>query len=149
MSDIKRSAVANYATMRISDIQGLPVKDICHPDGAVLCLWVPGSLLPSGLETMKAWGFEHKQTYVWVKTKKEPLKDVKRSIFKSMTGAAKLVTDLSKKDTKQFFKSFALTLANKADSIDLSNLLSFGMGRLFRQTHEICLIGTSNNGIYQ
>ena len=27
--------------------------------------------------------------------------------------------------------------------------LAFGMGRLFRQTHEICLIGTSNNKIYK
>jgi N6-adenosine-specific RNA methylase IME4 len=33
-------------------------------------------------------------------------------------------------------------------SVRISSILSFGMGRLFRQTHEICLIGTSNNKIY-
>jgi N6-adenosine-specific RNA methylase IME4 len=28
-------------------------------------------------------------------------------------------------------------------------ILSFGMGRLFRQSHEICLIGINNTGIYK
>ena len=28
-------------------------------------------------------------------------------------------------------------------------MLSFGMGRLFRQTHEICLIGINNTKIYK
>jgi N6-adenosine-specific RNA methylase IME4 len=31
----------------------------------------------------------------------------------------------------------------------LGEMLAFGMGRLFRQTHEICLIGTSDNKIYK
>src|SRR5208282_706141 len=70
MSDVKRGAQANYSTMTISEIQRLPVKDYCSPDGAVLCLWVPSSLLQEGLDTMKAWGFRHKQTFIWVKTKK-------------------------------------------------------------------------------
>ena len=34
-------------------------------------------------------------------------------------------------------------------NIDLNDILAFGMGRLFRQTHEICLIGTNNNKIYK
>jgi|SRR5271166_817841 len=29
------------------------------------------------------------------------------------------------------------------------NILGFGMGKLFRQTHEICLIGINNTGIYK
>ena len=80
MSDVPRGALANYDTMTISDIQSLPVKMACHPDGAVLCLWVPSSLLAEGLETMKAWGFKHKQTYIWVKTKNEPLMSLTKSI---------------------------------------------------------------------
>jgi N6-adenosine-specific RNA methylase IME4 len=148
-SDVKRGAEANYDTMTISRIQEMPVKSHCHPDGAVLCLWVPSSLLQEGLDTMKAWGFHHKQTYVWVKTKKEPFKDVKKSLFKGAVGAMKLIRDISESETKLSFKSFALALASKTDLIEMVNLLAFGMGRLFRQTHEICLIGTSNNQIYQ
>src|SRR5271166_6739226 len=78
MSDVPRGARANYPTLTIEDIKRLPVKSACDPAGAVLCLWVPGSLLREGLDTMKAWGFKHKQTYVWVKTKIEPLVEFKK-----------------------------------------------------------------------
>jgi N6-adenosine-specific RNA methylase IME4 len=105
MSDVARGAEANYSVMSIADIQQLPMQKFTHKDGAILALWVPSSLLQEGLDTLKAWGFAHKQTYVWVKTKK--------------------------------------------DWKGIQNCLAFGMGRLFRQTHEICLIGTSNNKIYQ
>ncbi len=77
MSDVKRSARANYDTMTMQEIRELAVKEACNPDGAVLCLWVPGSLLQEGLATMKAWGFNHKQVYVWVKTKKSPFEVLK------------------------------------------------------------------------
>lgn len=103
MSDVKRGAKSQYSTMTTSRIAEMPVRTACHPDGAVLCLWVPGSLLQEGLNVMKAWGFNHKQAYVWVKTKKEPITSVWQ---------------------------------------DVNDCLAFGMGRLFRQTHEICLIGT-------
>jgi N6-adenosine-specific RNA methylase IME4 len=73
---------------------------------------------------MEAWGFQQKQTYIWVKTKKHPFKDFLKSKDK--------LTDLMK---------VPLSIIN--------GLLAFGMGRLFRQTHEICLVGTSNNKIYQ
>ena len=71
MSDVARGASSNYSVMSILDIKQLPVKDITDPNGAVLALWVPSSLLQEGLDTMNAWGFKHKQTYVWVKTKKQ------------------------------------------------------------------------------
>jgi N6-adenosine-specific RNA methylase IME4 len=111
MSDVARGAEANYDTMTISDIKGLAVKDVCNPSGAVLCLWVPGSLLKEGLAVLEAWGFQHKQTYVWVKTKKHV--------------------------SKQY------------DYEKPNNMLAFGMGRLFRQTHEIALIGISNTKVYK
>jgi len=137
-SDTKRGAAANYDLMSISDIEALPIKSYCHDDGAVLCLWVPSSLLQDGLDTMKAWGFSHKQTYVWVKTKKEPLKEVFSEVFKVVRSF-------------DFFESFKeikdFILKQKYPS--MNDMLAFGMGRLFRQTHEICLIGTSNNKIYQ
>lgn len=139
MSDVARGALANYSTMTISQIKGLPVKDLVAPDGAILALWVPSSLLQQGLETMNAWGFSHKQTYVWVKTKQAPLmasfKDVYRH-FAKLKGV--------------WSWTVSGTLVKKAlEKFSLANVLAFGMGRLFRQTHEICLIGTSHNGIYK
>jgi N6-adenosine-specific RNA methylase IME4 len=38
---------------------------------------------------------------------------------------------------------------NIAKVDNINNTLAFGMGRIFRQTHELCLIGTNNNGIYR
>src|ERR1700675_1492231 len=80
MSDVARGAAANYQLMSNSDIEQLPIKDLISPTGTVLALWVPSSLLQEGLNTMKAWGFKHKQTYVWVKVKNDPLKSV-RGLF--------------------------------------------------------------------
>jgi len=136
MSDVARGAEANYHTMTISDIRSLDVKSICNPAGAVLCLWVPGSLLQEGLDTMKAWGFTHKQVYVWVKNRKN--EHLKKDLFKT----AKLMVEdiIAGAPKKQILKNF---------QINLSSALAFGMGRLFRQTHEVCLVGISNNGIYK
>jgi N6-adenosine-specific RNA methylase IME4 len=141
MSDVKRGASSNYPTMTISDIKQLPVKDIVDPSGAVLALWVPSSLLQEGLDTMKAWGFTHKQTYVWVKNKKN--ESLVREMRKSVVQLAKKVgiKTLKLNGKPITFRDF--------DFIMDATMLAFGMGRLFRQTHEICLIGTSNNKIYK
>ena len=136
MSDVKRGAQANYDTMTMREIREMPVKEACASDGAVLCLWVPGSLLQEGLDTMKAWGFDHKQTYVWVKTKKHKFTRFTKWIKKSILKHPQIAYD-----------KFAYDRAIKAvmeslPRIDLVEELAFGMGRLFRQSHEICLIGT-------
>lgn len=147
-SDVKRGAAANYNTMTISDIAALPVKDHCHPDGAVLCLWVPSSLLAEGLEIMKAWGFVQKQTYIWNKSKKDMFSPLLEELVLEWKKNAKkgsvknFFTDFPLSDVKKFFTT-ASSMINK------QLLLSFGMGRLFRNCHEICLIGTSNNKIYK
>jgi N6-adenosine-specific RNA methylase IME4 len=106
-NSVKRGSSSNYSTMTIEDIKNLNVKDISEDD-AILVLWIPSSLLPQGLEVMKSWGFEFKQTHIWVKTKKEPLKNI----------------------------------------FNINSILAFGMGRLFRQTHEIALIGVRGK-VYQ
>jgi N6-adenosine-specific RNA methylase IME4 len=138
MSDVARGALANYDTMTISQIKALPVKDLLEPAGAILALWVPSSLLQQGLDTMTEWGFSHKQTYIWVKSKKAPLKD----LIKQTLAKASLNEIVSGKMLKE--------IINKAvTEFKLNDMFAFGMGRLFRQTHEICLIGTSNNGIYK
>lgn len=136
MSDVARGAAANYSVMTISDIQQLPVKEVADPAGALLALWVPSSLLQEGLDTMKAWGFKHKQTYVWVKTKKQPLKDL-ATIIKPFAPITLLNIKSYIKQVGQIVKQAPISIA-----------LAFGMGRLFRQTHEVCLIGTNNNKIY-
>ena len=130
----------------------MPVKDVCNPSGAVLCLWVPGSLLQDGLDTMEAWGFKHKQTYIWVKTKKDPLFEIRKTFFKFWENGVQPLGKFNK-------KSFKHAVSNSLDMINMidwtkgkqfvQDMLSFGMGRLFRQTHEICLVGISNNKIYQ
>lgn len=136
MSDVPRGAKSNYNTLSTDDLCSLPVKDIADPDGCVLALWVIGSMLEDGLKVMKAWGFEQKQVYVWVKVKKDPFEPFKKIIFKSLASAVKLKKS---EDDKTFFKSFVISAFNL---FKLNDILSFGMGRLFRQTHEICLIGT-------
>ena len=146
MSDVKRSAASNYNVMTLADIKNLPIKDFIDPNGSILALWVPSSLLQEGLDTMKAWGFNQKQTYIWVKTKKIPLKELSSHLFK-------IPKKSSKDDNIEKYKAGFSKLNDLINSINsnslLNSMLAFGMGRLFRQTHEICLIGTSNNKIYK
>lgn len=111
ISDVKRGSQANYNTMTIQQIKDMRIKDIVDPDGALLALWVPSSLLQEGLDIMKEFGFIFKQTWIWIKLKKEPFKQFKKN------------------------KDF------KLEEINLEQLLSFGMGRIGRNVHEICLIG--------
>lgn len=126
MSDTKRGAEANYSTMSTEELKSLQVKDLAEDD-SVLAFWCPSSMLTEGLEIMKSWGFRQTQTHIWVKTKKFHLSDLAKNIFK-----------LIKSDNIE-------ELSNKIQDIierfDLNNILSFGMGRLFRQTHELVLVG--------
>lgn len=136
MSEVPRGAEANYNVMSMQDIKDLPMKKFADPDGCVLALWVPSSLLQDGLDTMKAWGFEHKQTYIWVKIRK--YENLKKIFFKT---ASSILDDLKNKvPKKKIIEGF---------SMNLNAALAFGMGRLFRQTHEIALIGISNKKIYK
>ncbi len=104
---VKRSAASQYAVMTPVQIAALPVQDIVDPDGCLLALWVPSSMLIQGLDVMKAWGFHLKQTFVWVKLKKDHQLEP-----------------------------------------DWNNSTRVGMGRLFRASHEIALIGTSGKSVY-
>jgi len=123
MSETKRGAASIYSTLSIEDLKVLPVKDIAEDD-AVLLLWCPSSLIEDGLEVMKAWGFRQTQTHIWVKTKKFHLQDLLKSIVKWSKSDNKLVS------IDDLLRRFVL-----------EDVLAFGMGRLFRQTHELVLIG--------
>lgn len=129
---VKRSAADIYPTLSIKEIAKMKVLDLAKED-SLLCLWVPSSLLPEGLEILKAWGFVHKQTYVWVKTIKQPFK-------KFLSSARGIVSRCFKK--KLSIKDSLGELRDLLVNFDFSLMLGFGMGRVFRQSHEIALIGT-------
>jgi N6-adenosine-specific RNA methylase IME4 len=139
MSDVKRGSASNYGEMSNQDLINLDIKSIVDPDWCVLALWVPSSLLQTGLDVMKSWGFEQKQSYVWVKTKKEPFAEQLKDIYKHF------------KSLKDVWSStISGTIVKQAlDSLSLSNTLAFGMGRLTRACHEICLIGINNSNVYK
>ncbi len=67
MSDVARGAEANYKTMSMGALAGLPVASWAAPD-ALLAMWCPSSLFVEGLRIADAWGFKPKQIYTWVKT---------------------------------------------------------------------------------
>lgn len=104
---VRRSAQSQYSTLSLNEIQSLQIKQLANPSGCLLALWVPSSMLEAGMETMRRWGFTLKQTFIWVKLKK-----------------------------------------NYALEEDWNQATRFGMGRLFRQAHEIALLGTCGKSIY-
>lgn len=126
MSSTKRGASAQYQTLNLDDIKKLKVNELAADD-AFLALWVPSSLLQAGLDCMKEWGFRQTQTLIWNKIKKDPLN--------------KLAAALKKATKKYEKKELVKEIDNIISEFDLSESLSFGMGRLFRQTHELALIG--------
>ena len=139
MSKVKRGAAANYSTMSIEEITALPIKDIADPNGCLLALWVPSALLQDGLAIMSSWNFTFKQTYIWTKQKKEPFKDLLNNIHKSLIDE----DELSKRTIKNILSHVGDTCKDQ-----MNDMLQFGMGHLFRQAHEIALIGINNNAIY-
>jgi N6-adenosine-specific RNA methylase IME4 len=104
---VKRSAEAHYPTMTASEVAAMPVDRLIDPEGCLLALWVPGSMLQAGLDVMQAWGFRQKQLFVWIKLKK-----------------------------------------GHREEPDVNKSTRVGMGRLFRQSHEVALIGTAGKSVY-
>lgn len=59
-----------YHTMSNEDIMAMPVEEVALPKSH-LYLWVPNALVLTGMEVMKAWGFEYKTMLVWYKIRKD------------------------------------------------------------------------------
>lgn len=59
-----------YGTMTLSEIMALPVGEI-SAETAHLYMWVPNALLPEGIETLRAWGFNYKSNIIWHKIRKD------------------------------------------------------------------------------
>jgi N6-adenosine-specific RNA methylase IME4 len=121
---VKRSSDSQYSVLTLDAIKNLDIQSITADD-ALLALWVPGAMLQDGLDIMKKWGFKQKQVFVWVKQKKNPFKDLLKKKFKDLIKNKSL-----------------LDIIKNISSFNLNEVLSFGMGNYFRQTHEIALIGT-------
>lgn len=124
MSKVKRGAAANYNLLSNDAIKNLNIKELAAND-AVLVLWVPSSLLSLGTEIMSAWGFRQTQSWIWVKEKKDPFELIKKSIRKKASKKMISLKDIDK----------------CLDAFSLNDTMAFGMGRLFRQCHEVALVG--------
>ena len=64
---IKRGADRHYPLMHSSQIKAMPVRDLIHPAGCHLYLWVTNNFLDTGIDVMKAWGFRYVTTITWFK----------------------------------------------------------------------------------
>lgn len=62
--------LSRYGTLTLDDIKALPVADVAA-NKAHLYLWVPNALLPEGIATLQAWGFQYKSNIVWHKIRKD------------------------------------------------------------------------------
>ena len=141
MADTPRGAAANYSILDIEAIKGLEVSKLAK-DNSILVLWVPSSMLQEGLDTMKSWKFEQKQTFIWVKVKQT------KGLTDPLKGLHKQIRKFIKKECKKdiFKASECLEGVKKLfDEFDINDILSLYMGHLFRQTHEIALIGTKGS----
>lgn len=67
MSDVKRGAASQYATLTVAELQRLPIN-LLAADPSVLALWCPAALVPDGLAVLQAWSFDYKGVFTWVKT---------------------------------------------------------------------------------
>ena len=67
-----RSVERHYETMSFLDICELPVRELAHPDGCHLFMWVTGPYLEKAFEVARAWGFRYSASgFLWMKLKKK------------------------------------------------------------------------------
>ena len=122
MSDVKRGADAQYATMSDEEVWSLPVAEIVAED-AVLALWVPASMLLSGLKVMHAWGFRQKTVYTWVKTTKNGnLAFGMGHTFRACTEIALIGTRGKPKNESKRHRNVSIDVGSKTGEIHTAEL---------------------------
>ncbi|MFW3578367.1 MT-A70 family methyltransferase [Vagococcus fluvialis] len=62
----KRGAINHYNLMTLDKIKAMPVADLVEED-AHCWLWVTNATLESGFDVLRAWGFEPRSIFTWVK----------------------------------------------------------------------------------
>ncbi|MCA0421919.1 MAG: hypothetical protein LCH61_01120 [Proteobacteria bacterium] len=61
-----RNPRRHYQTMRLEEIEAIPVKEMCAKD-ALLLMWVTVPFAELSLRVVNAWGFRYKSQLVWPK----------------------------------------------------------------------------------
>jgi N6-adenosine-specific RNA methylase IME4 len=127
MSEVARGASSQYPVLNFDELKKLKVSDLANQD-ALIAIWTPSSLLQEGLDLLKSFNFRQTQMIVWNKTVKDPFKNIKNKL-----------------KSNDYNKSF---IDESFNNINYNDILGFGMGRLWRNCHEVALIGVRGK-IYQ
>ena len=59
-------AIKHYNLMTLEQIKALPVGDLCA-ENAHCWLWVTNATMEEGFKVLRAWGFEPRSIFTWVK----------------------------------------------------------------------------------
>lgn len=62
-----KSRPQHYARMTLPEIMAMPVRDLLHPDGGRVFMWLTGPLLNRLAEIVKAWRLRYSTVITWVK----------------------------------------------------------------------------------
>jgi N6-adenosine-specific RNA methylase IME4 len=64
----RRDVEKHYDCMTIEEIAALPVRDLAHPEGCHLWLWITGPNLMRANEIIEGWGFRYSSiAFAWMK----------------------------------------------------------------------------------
>jgi N6-adenosine-specific RNA methylase IME4 len=131
-----RGASKHYNVESLDQIKSQPLPPLF--DDAVLFLWRVAAFGREAYEVMSAWGFEHKTEIVWFKRRAcsrcggEGTRKIRRYVEQVVvpgSGAAPRVYDGTTEGACEACAGGGETR-------------HFGMGRIVRAEHEVCLIGT-------
>jgi N6-adenosine-specific RNA methylase IME4 len=125
----ERGVYFKYPTLKIKDIQSLPVYKIAK-EQSVLFLWVTAPLMQEGLDTVKSWGFKFKTFgFTWIKTNQKTYLDEDMDNDYKFKGIPK--------DKNQVIKRW-----NYKTQKFVYKSIHIGLGNYTRANPEFCLIGT-------
>lgn len=128
-----------YPTMPVRDLFGMKseVRRLLHPDGAHLWLWTTKDFQREAFNIIEHWGFDHKQTFTWVKTRpRTSLVEVGRRVLDFVPEAG-----LSGPERTRRAETLAEVLAAE---IKITGTPTIGMGSWGRGATEFLLFGTTN-----
>lgn len=143
----KRRGHRGYRTLAIEVIAGLPVREIAAED-AFLFLWTTDAHLLDGsaVSVARAWGFEPKRAWVWVK-RSPPALDL-RALLESaahrlaLTEAGR-VASVARAVRREMQRALCLTGGQ-----DQGGRLAFGGGHYVRTAHELVLICRRGRAVF-
>ncbi|MEM9360671.1 MAG: MT-A70 family methyltransferase [Pseudomonadota bacterium] len=109
------AAINHYGTLCSEEIERLPISKIAAPN-AHLHLWAPNALLPDCLKVIKAWGFEYKTNFAWVKPRMG-LGNYWRSSHELLLLGVRGRLSFKVKDKRSWFEAPRTDHSTKPDSI--------------------------------